>query len=636
MDIADLLHALSARRARAGAGLALLLGACSAAGTPPAAVAQDEAAPARTADLPATGDRTLLWGDTHVHSINSVDAFAGGSANADVDTAYRYARGMPVIFPKTGQKVQIDRPLDFIVVADHAENLGISARIAKGDAEILATPMGARLFDILKAQGARALTAAVMGLATPEADRPAHFAELTTARIRQTSWDQQIDAAERHNRPGTFTALIGWEWSSTPGMRNLHRVVITDADAATARQFLPFSYYMSSRPEDLWSFFETTRARTGADFVAIPHNSNLSDGRMFTLQDSDGAIFSAAYAARRAAWEPIVEISQYKGTSETHPGLSPRDEFADFELRNMLLTGEATAVSGGSYVRSALLAGLAEEQRTGANPFRVGLIAASDSHTGLASLREADFLGKLGEDFLPHERIGPRRQPTIFPNAEMSASGIAGVWADRNDRRSIFAAFRRREVYGTSGPRIALRLFAGHGFTRQDLLAKDFATIGYRKGVPMGGVLARRPGGAAPQFMIRAVKDPDAANLDRVQVVKGWVDAGGRLHETIHDVAWSGNRQRRADGTLEPVGNTVDTRTGRYRNSIGAAELTALWTDPAFDPARPAFYYVRVLEIPTPRQHLFDALALEVDPATLPQPMTIQERAWSSPVWYRP
>jgi hypothetical protein len=476
----------------------------------------------------------------------------------------------------------------------------------------------------------------MMAFSIPEKKRPAYLSELTTPAIRQTSWDQQVAAAERHNVPGTFTALIGWEWSSTPNMRNLHRVVLTDANGTRARKFLPFSYYQSGRPEDLWSFFEETKARTGADFVAIPHNSNLSDGRMFELMDSDGSPFSTAYARRRAVWEPVVEITQYKGTSETHPELSPRDEFADFELRNMLLTGQPTEVSGGSYVRSALLRGMVEERRIAANPFRFGLIGSSDTHAGLSSQREEEFFGKMGEDFLPAERLGPDREDAIFPNAEMSASGLAAVWADHNDRKSIFEAFRRREVYGTSGPRIMLRMFAGHGFSQADLGARDFAAIGYRKGVPMGGMLAPRPGGEPPQLLIRAVKDPAAANLDRVQVVKGWVDAAGRAQEKVFDVAWSDNRRRRTDGSLPPVGNTVNLATARYTNSIGAAELTSLWSDPEFDPAQPAFYYVRVLQIPTPRQHLFDALALGIDPATFGLPPTIQERAWSSPIWYRP
>ena len=619
-------------------GSALALAACSERAPAPQPVdAMPELANAEAVAAPADGDRVLLWGDTHIHSINSIDAFSTGMANADAESAYRFARGMPVIFPRTGHRVQIDRPLDFMVLADHAVSLGVSSRIAAGDPEILKYPIAQKLLTILREQGGRALTAATMfGGGLSEEERAQYEAEMQSPEVLRASWANQVAAAERHNRPGEFTALIGWEWTSAPNMRNLHRVVFINGDGRVANQFLPFANYMSDRPEDLWAFFEETRARTGADFVAIPHNSNLSDGKMFELTDSEGNPFSAEYAMRRAAWEPVVEVTQYKGTSETHPALAPRDEFADFELRNMLLTGVATEVSEGSYARSALKNGLAEEVRIGVNPFRFGMVGSSDTHTGFSSQLEDDFLGKMGEDYLPADRLGADKQTIIFPAAEMSASGLAGVWADRNDRQSIFDAFRRREVYGTSGPRISLRLFAGYGFVPGDENSRSFAATGYRKGVPMGGLLPPSGGGKAPQLAIRAVKDAEGGNLDRIQVVKGWMSADGTLHEKVFDVAWSGNRRISADGKLPPVGNTVDLASARYTNTIGAAELNVLWSDPEFDSTRPAFYYVRVLQIPTPRHHLFDALAMGIDPATLELPPTIQERAWSSPVWYRP
>ena len=632
MDLASVLHAM--KRALLTLTCALAVAACSERIAEPAPA--QEAAIVSGGGASSGAERQLLWGDTHVHTSNSVDAFMSGAANADIDTAYRFAKGLPVVNPRTGARIRIDRPLDFIVIADHAENLGISMRVVQQDPGILGLPFGQKLRAIFEEKGGRAITSAMMGgqgLTREELAR--QTAESHLPEVLRAGWEGQIDAAERYNEPGVFTAMIGWEWTSAPNMRNLHRVVFTDAGGDAARKFIPFANWMSDRPEDLWSFMEETKARTGADFVAMPHNANLSDGKMFANVDSDGNPFTAAYAARRAAWEPVTEISQYKGSSETHPGLAPRDEFADFELRNMLLTGVKTEVSPGSYVRSALLLGLAEEQRTGVNPFRLGIIGSTDTHTGFSSTQEDNFLGKLGEDQLPRERLGPSKVQIIFPAAEMSASGLAAAWADANTRRGVFDAFRRREVYGTSGPRIALRLFAGYGFAAGEEKARDFAAVGYRKGVPMGGLLAPALG-QAPGFLIRAVKDPTTAGLDRIQVVKGWIGADGQTHETIFDVVWSGDRRKRADGTLPAVANTVDVMHARNDNAAGAAELTAFWRDPEFDPARPAFYYVRVLQVPTLRHHVYDALALGIDPRTLAIPATIQERAWSSPVWYRP
>ncbi|WP_126174120.1 DUF3604 domain-containing protein [Altericroceibacterium xinjiangense] len=635
LDLSGILHPL--KRLSAPFCALAALSACS--GSVDEGRAVQDSFVAETAPAPALkdGDRMLLWGDTHVHSINSVDAFGSGLAAADIDTAYRFARGLPVIFPKTGHRVQIDRPLDFIVMADHALGLAASTRLTARDAAMMKLPITKRLLAILTEQGGEALTRAQMfGAGLSEEEWRQYREQIYTTEFLAASWEGQVAAAERHNRPGRFTALIGWEWTSAPSARNLHRVVFTNSDGKTARKFIPFASYMSEKPEDLWAYFERTKAMTGADFVALPHNSNMSGGRMFELTDMDGNPFDADYARARQKWEPAVEITQYKGTSETHPALSPRDEFADFELRDTLLDGKVTAASPGSYVRSGLLRGLAEERRIGVNPFKYGIIGSTDSHTGLASVRENDFFGKVGEDYLPRERIGPKQAVVPFAATEMSASGLAAVWSDRNDRQAIFDAFRRREVYGTSGPRMKVRLFAGHGFSRSDVAAKDFAASGYRKGVPMGGTLLRGAAGAPPQLAIRAVKDPDAAHLDRVQVVKGWVDAQGKMHEKIFNVAWSGKRALRADGSLPPVGNTVDIDKAGYTNTIGAPELSTLWTDPEFDPAQLAFYYVRVLQIPTPRQHVFDAVALRIDPRTIDLPPTIQERAWTSPVWYRP
>jgi len=398
MDIARLLHAVSL------AALALTVTTAFAAA--------------------ADGDRVLLWGDTHVHTLNSADAFASGVANADIDTAYRYAKGEPVVHPRTKARIRIDRPLDFIVVSDHAENLAVPVRIARGDAEILKNPTAQRMAEVYRTRGAQALSAAVMGLALSPDEARRQWDALGTPEVRTPAWNSQVAAADKYNEPGKFTAMVGWEYTSTPNARNLHRVVMTPADGTQARSFLPYSYYISERPEDLWTFFEQTKARTGIDFLAMPHNSNLSDGLMFALTDSDGKPFTADYARRRSAWEPVAEITQIKGTSETLPALSPNDELAGFELRNALLSGQPTEPNAGSYVRAALLRGLAEEQRIGVNPFKLGIEAGSDTHTGFVVNSEEDFLGKMGEDLLPSERFGPNQPRVAFHAVEMSASGL--------------------------------------------------------------------------------------------------------------------------------------------------------------------------------------------------------------------
>lgn len=608
------------------------LAACQQEVAPPAMQIADPLAEARAVDPAGAEERVLLWGDTHLHTRASADAFENGTNNADIETAYRFARGMPVRHPRTGERIQLDRPLDFLVVADHAEMLGVFPRLVEGDPQLLSTEAGRQLYETYR-QNPEAAFFATMKLGPHDPVTPT-IAQLHKPEILRTSWARQIDAAERHNRPGSFTALIGWEWSSTPNGVNQHRVVFTPADGDTARQFLPLSNYDTMRPEDLWAFLRETRDRTGADFVAIPHNSNLSAGQMWTDTDSDGNPINAAYARERAEWERVVEVTQYKGTSETHPALSSTDEFADFELRETMFGGEPAPPQPGSYARGGLLAGLALQARTGVNPFAFGLIGASDSHTGLSAQEENNFFGKTGADVLLSER--QQNDLGLMSNWQVSAGGVAGVWADRNDRRSIYEAFRRREVYGTSGPRMTLRVFGGYNFTPADADAADLARVGYRRGVPMGGELLRPTGNRTPALLIQTARDPLGANLDRVQVVKGWRDASGELHEKVYNVAWSGNRRLRSDGSLPAVGNTVDLATARYTNTIGAAELVTVWRDLDFDPDQQAFYYVRVLEIPTPRHQLFDAIALGIDPAMTGLPLTLQERAWSSPIWYRP
>lgn len=581
----------------------------------------------------AARETQLYWGDTHLHTSHSVDAYSTGNVNADPDTAYRFARGLPVLHPTAGTKIRIGRPLDFLVVADHAEMLELQKRLERDDAQMLATESGQRLSKLLKTNPAGIFgeVARING----HVNESALYRDLASAAVRRTSWTAHVDAAERHNQPGKFTALIGWEWTGAPDGQNLHRVVFTPSDGTTAKKFLPYTAYDSERPEDLWRFLEKTQSETGAEFVAIPHNANMSNGLMFDAVDSNGRPLSAEYARTRMRWEPVTEVTQVKGTSETHPALSPNDEFAGFEIRAKLLAGGPSATTEGSYVRSGLLRGLQVEQAIGVNPYKLGMVGSTDSHTGLSSTDEHDFQGKLGADMLPTQRAKPGGG-AHFAAWEMSASGLAAAWATENTRRGIADAFRRKEVYATSGTRIALRVFGGFGFTADDARARDIGARGYAKGVPMGGDLAHAPTGKSPRLLIHAAKDPIGANLDRVQVVKGWVDKAGKPHEKVHDVAWSGSRQRDAQGKVPAVGNTVDVNTASYANRIGAVQLATVWTDPEFVATQRAFYYVRVIEIPTPRHQVYDAVALGIDPAKTGQALTLQERAWSSPIWYTP
>jgi hypothetical protein len=575
-------------------------------------------------------DTHLYWGDTHLHTSYSIDAYATGNYLTDPDVAFRYARGLPILHPVTREKIRIERPLDFLVVADHAELLQLQVRLDEEDMDLLATPTGQRLAELHK-QNKRAVFGEVGK--TNQGEGKEMLVDLASDRILGEAWQRQVKFADANNDPGRFTALIGWEWSSAPNWSNLHRVVFTSADAATASRFLPYSSYRSQRPEDLWAWLDKTSRETGAQFVAIPHNSNMSDGRMFDRVDSNGRPLTAEYARERIRWEPVMEISQTKGTSETDPSLSPNDEFAGFEVRNKLLVGTPAKATFASFARTALLEGLVEEGSIGVNPYKFGVIGSTDSHNSLSSTDEYNFFGKLASQMNTAQRPQDRSNFAIW---ELSAAGLAGVWAKENTRQGILDAFKRKEVYGTSGPRIALRVFGGFEFRSADAKALDVAAVGYRRGVPMGGDLSAAPRGKAPSFLVHAVKDERSGNLDRAQMIKGWVDAGGTRHEQVYDIVWSGDRRPDGRGRLPAVGDTVDVKTARYTNSIGATQLATVWTDPNFDPKLRAFYYARVLEIPTPRHSLYDAVALGMDPASTKAPLTLQERAWSSPIWYTP
>ncbi len=575
----------------------------------------------------------LYWGDTHLHTSHSADAYFLGNRSADPDTAYRWAQGLPVVHPSTRSRVQIRMPLDFLVVADHAEMLGVPARLMQGDPRLTGTATGRRWVAMMRAGKGVEVFEHEFGAAI-NANTP--IADFDEESIKEAAWDDIIAAATRHYTPCSFTSLIGWEWTSTPGGNNLHRVVFMPDGPEKAGQFLPFSSLDSDKPEDLWAWLQETSERVRTDFVAIPHNSNISGGMMFDEVDSEGRPITAEYARMRMRWEPVVEVTQIKGDSETHPKLSPHDELADFETYAHLLKvggGQAHA-NEGDYVRSALQRGMQIEEKAGANPYKFGMIGSTDSHTGLASAEEFNFWGKFALDSTPETTFG--EIAAGVSGADMSASGLAAVWAEENTRTSLFAAFKRKEVYATTGPRIRVRFFGGWHFKSKNAKQAGMVNIGYTYGHPMGSDLTKAPEDEAPKFLMYAVRDPEGANLDRMQIVKGWVDADGQAHEKVYDVALAGVRQYDEQGHAKPIASTVDLETGKYLNIFGAPSLSAYWEDPEFDRTQRAFYYLRVIQIPTPRHTLSDAIALGMDPNDTGRPSVIQERAYSSPIWYTP
>jgi len=602
----------------------------------------------------AEDTKQLLWGDTHLHSSNSFDAYLNRNMSADPATAYRYAKGLPVIHAYHRARIQIETPLDFLVVSDHAEYLGVMRHIIErgiptDDLDLIdqlqALYIEYWLEDVVEEDSGQSAFSSFLPEPSPveeAAANPPSSIIPNSELIQRTVWQEAIQIADEFNEPGKFTALIGWEWSSIPAGANLHRVVFTSAGADVASKFQPWSSSQSMYPQDLWDWLDETSARTGAEFVAMPHNSNISKGYMFETQTLRGVPYDAKVARQRLRLEPVVEVTQIKGDSETHPLFSPEDPFADFETYSYYIQQNAPDYDPkvGDYIRPALLRGLAIEEQIGFNPYRFGLIGSTDSHTGMASAEEPNFWGKFPRDGIPENKA--RRWRTGEKEGggpsgwSMSASGLAAVWAEGNTREAILEAFRRREVYATTGPRIGARVFGGWDFTPAEASAPSIAEVGYARGVPMGGELSAAPEGAAPTFLVHAMRDPKGANLDRVQIIKGWIDSSGKTHERVYNVAWSGTRTLDASGGLAPVGNTVDPDTGQYTNAIGSSQFAALWRDPDFDPAQPSFYYVRALEIPTPRHSLFDALALGQDPKTIEGPWWIQERAYTSPIWYAP
>jgi hypothetical protein len=582
-----------------------------------------------------------LFGDEHVHTGWSGDAGMSGTTLSPED-AFRFARGEEVI-STSGQPAQLSRPLDWMAITDHSDGMGVISLIREGDPEMMSDPTLKRWHDMMN-EGGESAAAAMMELIAAQSNKKLPPLVMDP-KFAKSAWERTTAIAEKYNEPGQFSALIGYEWTSNAGGGdNLHRNVIYRDGKDKADQALPMTTFVSENPEELWKWMDGWEKKTGGKLLAIPHNGNLSNGRMFELQTFEGKPITRDWAEQRARWEPLFEAIQFKGQSEAHPSLSPNDEFtAGYELwdrGNLNLVPKKPGMIQYEYMREALKNGLKIEQQLGANPFKYGMAAGTDTHNALVAAEEDNFFSKFSggepradrwdEDAM---KFGDR----VVKGWEVTAAGYTAVWALDNTREAIWDAMKRRETYATTGTRLWLRFFGGYEFEAGDLDARAPAIPGYAKGVPMGGDLHSAPAGKAPTFMVAALKDPYGGNLDRIQIVKGWVDASGRTHEKIFDVVWSQPNRRKpgADGRLPDVGNTVDVAGATWTNTIGAPELGAVWTDPEFNPAERAFYYARVIEIPTPRWTAYDAAYFKVKMA--PEvPMVTRERAWSSPIWYTP
>jgi hypothetical protein len=613
--------------------------------------------PSPSAPAPATGEtkasavtdtqypQQVYWGDQHVHTGWSADAGLAGTTLSPED-AVRFARGEKVK-SSTGQDAQLHRAFDWIAVSDHSDGMGTINEVVAGNAEFMADPTAKRWKEMMEAGGevAKATNAEVIKLQATKS-LPKVFMD---PKWMVSAWEKTVDIMEKYNEPGKFTAFIAYEWTSNGEQgENLHRNVIFRDGADKTRATPPLTTFQSTvpgragtDPESLWKWLTDWEATTGGKVLAIPHNGNLSNGWMFREARYDGSPMTSEWAAARARWEVLYEVYQYKGLGEAHPSLSTTDEFISDGL------WDASDLNGNpkkpgdlkyEYAREALKTGLRLQDQLGTNPFKFGLAGGTDTHNGLSTgAEESNFFGKF-----PNEEPSAKRWNEVYQKGKagirkdwtLMAAGLTGVWATSNTRAALWDAMKRKEAYASTGPRITVRFFGGFDFGDADANG-DLARPGYSKGVPMGGDLKTAPSGKAPAFLIAAMKDPDGANLDRVQVIKGWVDAAGKTHEKIYDVLWSDNRKPGADGKLPRVGNTVDLATAKYTNSIGASELHGVFKDPEFDASQRAFYYARVIEIPTPRWTAYDAVRFKVKMGK-EVPMSIQERAVTSPIWYTP
>jgi hypothetical protein len=589
----------------------------------------------------------VFWGDTHVHTALSPDAGLFGNT-LGVEEAYRFAIGEELV-SSTGLPVKIGRPLDWLVITDHTDLMGFGTDLKRGAPNLLAVPKSREWIEGLRKGGDAAAAAALDLIKT--------FSQLKVPReiVKDYSpgspifagvWDSIVNAAEKYNDPGQFTAFIGYEWTSVPQGNNLHRNVIFRDGGDRARQMMPMTTIRplgSTDPLDLYKWMENYEAKTSGKVFALAHNGNLSNGWMFPIDKTyAGGKVNKNYVEQRARWEPLYEITQIKGDGEAHPYLSADDEFADYETWDAgnldLSAAKKPSMLQHEYAREALKQGLALQKKFGTNPYKFGFSGATDSHTSLATAEEDNFFGKSAAAEPSKKRVNhpfAKTDKGVFEGYEMVSSGYTGVWANENTREAIWDAMVRREVYSTTGPRIPVRFFGGWEYTKDDLRSRAPAFRGYEKGVPMGGDLTKGTKGKAPTFMVYALRDPVGANLDRIQIVKGWMDKKGKLYEKVFNVVWSGDRKLNAKGKLPTVGNTVDLEAANWTNTIGASELGTVWMDPDFDPKEQAFYYARVLEIPTPRWVLYDKVRLGAD---LPKDAKLihQERAYTSPIWYTP
>ena len=594
------------------------------------AIAADSVGEPDRADGKKNPLKNVYFGEQHLHTMNSPDAFVVGTRQT-WDQAYQWAMGKEVKLSTTGEPIKKSTPYDFVAITDHAEYFGIMPSLIDKDDPLYKTDLAKKLRD-KNADPHDPDSAINQILRSLVTGKP--MKEFVSPELQSANWKRYTEAANKHNKPGEFTTLLAYEWTSIPNGRNMHRNVFFRDDKGPV---VPFTAFDSIYPEDLWTFLEIQRNQ-GTEAFAIPHNGNLSDGWMFSPNKFLGGPMDERYAARQQANEPLTEIIQTKGSSDTHPLFSPNDEFANFEIQqNMINVGQTGQMKYG-YYRQALANGMVLEDKLGTNPFKYGVASGSDAHSGYSNNEEFNFHGSHGVlDDTAKKRLDPTPNASGATNMVMGSAGTTAVWAEENSREAIFDAMKAKETYGTSGTLIRLRFFGGWGYPKDLVKDKDFVKKGYDGGVPMGGDLAKQPKGAkAPTFAVWAVKDPESGNLDRIQIIKAYVNKWGLPAEKIYDVAWSDNRKPDAKtGKLPPVGNTVDVKKATYTNDIGDTQLSAVWTDPDFDPMKRAAYYVRVLEIPTPRWTTYDAVKLGVEP---PKEVaaTIQERAWSSPIWYTP